>query len=63
MIGGREQAEPDLEAAVALAEEAIASGMRRSEAVRQVAVRTGVGRRALYARVAEEEREGPGDGD
>jgi 16S rRNA (cytidine1402-2'-O)-methyltransferase len=62
VIHGAQPAAPDLEGAVALVWEAVASGARPSAAVREVAAVTGVSRRALYAVVMEEQGGGGEDG-
>jgi 16S rRNA (cytidine1402-2'-O)-methyltransferase len=51
VLGTREAAAPDLEAAVAATRELIATGVSPSEAVRRTATVTGVSRRSLYERV------------
>lgn len=53
VIGGATAAPPNWAAAVEAAEEAIAAGASMTEAVRQVAMATGLRRRELYERVLE----------
>lgn len=54
VLGGAPEAEPDLDAAVDLVREEIAAGAAQSAAVKDVAARTGVRRRALYEAVLRE---------
>ena len=51
VLGAREEAVPDLEAAMLAARRLIEAGVPPSEAVRRTAAATGVSRRALYERV------------
>lgn len=51
VLGGASPTEPDLEAAIGLALQAVESGTPPSEAVKDVAARTGVRRRDLYEAV------------
>jgi 16S rRNA (cytidine1402-2'-O)-methyltransferase len=54
VLGGAAATEPDLEAAVELVREEVAAGATQSAAVKSVAARTGVRRRALYEAVLRE---------